>query len=241
MSGNGEYGRVWDYLAVQEALRKGLFTGLAICFPASFGVLLFATRNLITAFYAILTIAFIIVSVLGFCSAALGYALGVVETIAAVCVIGFSVDYTVHLAHMYHECTTQDRLRRPPLLHFTWVARCLVEPSPLWAPDSCFGCVLTFFTKMGTIMCLTIFLSYIYSMFFFLPLLAVFGPEGSMGSLQFCLDPIPGCREESADIPQPYANGDDHGDGDGNGEGSSGTDANAAPEVEMQTMAPDRE
>jgi hypothetical protein len=27
VSGMGEYGRVWDYLAVQEALKQGLFTG----------------------------------------------------------------------------------------------------------------------------------------------------------------------------------------------------------------------
>jgi len=31
----------------------------------------------------------------------MGYQLGVVETIAAVMSIGFSVDYTVHLGHIY--------------------------------------------------------------------------------------------------------------------------------------------
>ena len=174
--------------------------GLAICFPASFFVLLVATRNLITAFYAILTIAFIIVSVLGFCAAALGYALGVVETIAAVCVIGFSVDYTVHLAHMYHECPTTDRVESAcfAALHMggtVFGGAVTTVGSGLML----FGCVMTFFTKMGTIMCLTIFLSYIFSMFFFLPLLAVVGPEEGTGSIQPYLDMIPGCKEETSD------------------------------------------
>ena len=38
--------------------------------------------------------------VLGLCKM-LGWALGIAESIAAVIVIGFSVDFTVHLAHMY--------------------------------------------------------------------------------------------------------------------------------------------
>jgi len=187
VSGMGEYGRVWDYLTVQAALVKGLFNGFAICFPASFLVLLFATYNVLTAFYAIVTIAAIIASVLGFISAALGYALGIVETIAAVCVIGFSVDYTVHLAHMYHESDLDARMERAcfAALHMgpTVFGGAVTT---VGAALFLFGCILTFFTKMGTIMCVTIFTSYVYSMLFFIPCLVLFGPEGEFGSLNTC-------------------------------------------------------
>ena len=37
-----------------------------------------------------------------------GWSLGVAESIAGVIVIGFSVDYTVHLGHIYKEATMYD-------------------------------------------------------------------------------------------------------------------------------------
>jgi hypothetical protein len=40
-------------------------SGLAICFPVVFAVLLFATGNIIVSVYAILSIAFIVGGVLG--------------------------------------------------------------------------------------------------------------------------------------------------------------------------------
>ena len=43
----------------------------------------------------------IVASVMGFCKWAMGWGLGIAESIAAVIVIGFSVDYVVHLGHMY--------------------------------------------------------------------------------------------------------------------------------------------
>jgi protein dispatched 1 len=114
-------------------------SGLAICFPVVFAVLLFATGNIIVSVYAILSIAFIVGGVLGAaklysgthththtyththkhsCTHAhtntetharthahthIGWSLGVAESIAGVIVVGFSVDYTLHLGHIYKE------------------------------------------------------------------------------------------------------------------------------------------
>lgn len=44
-----------------------------------------------------------VLCVLGFCKSAMDWDLGVGEAIAGVIVIGYSVDYVVHLAHMYCE------------------------------------------------------------------------------------------------------------------------------------------
>jgi hypothetical protein len=109
-------------------------SGLAICFPVVFAVLLFATGNIIVSVYAILSIAFIVGGVLGAAKlysgththtqtliihthththtrthahththTHLGWSLGVAESIAGVIVVGFSVDYTLHLGHIYKE------------------------------------------------------------------------------------------------------------------------------------------
>ena len=66
-------------------------------------VLVLATGNIIVAFYAIMSIALIVASVLGAARLYAGWSLGVAESIAGVIVIGFSVDYTVHLGHIYKE------------------------------------------------------------------------------------------------------------------------------------------
>ena len=53
----------------------------------------------------------IVASVLGLCKWAMGWGLGIGESIAAVIVIGFSVDYVVHLSHVYVDAGH----RNPPL------------------------------------------------------------------------------------------------------------------------------
>ena len=43
------------------------------------------------------------------CKAVFGWELGISESIAAVIVIGFAVDFTVHLAHMYVDSAAPTR------------------------------------------------------------------------------------------------------------------------------------
>ena len=84
-----------------EALRASLFEGLAICFPLAFVVLLYSTENLLVALYAIVGIALIVASVLGTIEYVYGWDLGIVESLMGNLVVGFSVDYTIHLGHMF--------------------------------------------------------------------------------------------------------------------------------------------
>ena len=88
-----------------------MFVGFAICFPCAYIVLLAATRNVATASIAIISVMGIVASVLGLCKWAMGWGLGIGESIAAVIVIGFSVDYVVHLSHVYVDAGH----RNPPL------------------------------------------------------------------------------------------------------------------------------
>eukprot|EP00438_Fugacium_kawagutii_P016061 Skav221541 [mRNA] locus=scaffold1813:168543:172608:+ [translate_table: standard] len=97
--GNGEFQR-YD---MGEELINGLFSGIAIATPISFLVLLCSTQNIVVAIYAVLSVGAIVLCVLGFCKSAMDWDLGVGEAIAGVIVIGYSVDYVVHLAHMYCE------------------------------------------------------------------------------------------------------------------------------------------
>ncbi|KAH8047117.1 hypothetical protein JL722_13274 [Aureococcus anophagefferens] len=89
----------WVWYKTQTALVKGLLLGLSLAFPVAFAVLVLATQNVILATFAIASIGFIVSSVLGACYA-MGWHLGVKESIAGVIVIGLAVDYTIHLGHI---------------------------------------------------------------------------------------------------------------------------------------------
>lgn len=110
-----------------------------------------------------------------------GYALGVGEAIAAVMVIGLSVDYVIHLGHMYSVARQEGYTTR--LSRFTYAAEMmgttLVAGAVTTAGSAAvmFICQLNFFATMATLITLTIAASVLYSMLFFLPALAIMGPQ----------------------------------------------------------------
>ena len=77
-----------------------------------FAVLLFATGNILISFFGIVSIGAIVFCVLGWAQYVMGWALGVGECIAGVIVVGFAVDYVVHLGHMFLEAEVHSREER---------------------------------------------------------------------------------------------------------------------------------
>jgi len=75
-------------------------SGMGIALTFSFIVLLIATKNIILSTLSILCVTMVIGSVV--CIMVLkGWQLGVSESISIVVIIGFAVDYTVHIAADY--------------------------------------------------------------------------------------------------------------------------------------------
>ena len=195
----------WPNLIMQEALVSGMRNGLAITFPIAFGVLLFATHNLVVALLGILSIFGIVMCVLGWCKAVMGWSLGISESIAAVMIVGLAVDYVVHLAHMYLEAEDTGEYR------FFWskagesrtlpansrearfrYAAVKMGGTVLGGAGTTFGagvimfaCILLFFEKFAVLISVTIMFSLIFSLFFFMPLLALVGPNGYFGDILF--------------------------------------------------------
>ena len=174
-----------------EALRASLFEGLAICFPLAFVVLLFSTENLLVALYAIVGIALIVASVLGTIEYVYGWDLGVVESLMGNLVVGFSVDYTIHLGHMFVAAGREHDLQTP-LERFSFAIRKMGSTviggavTTLGAGLFMLPCQLVFFYKLGLLMVTTILFSLLYSFGFVVPLLAAAGPSGD----QFAFRPL---------------------------------------------------
>jgi predicted RND superfamily exporter protein len=181
-----EAGIAWTWMVTEEGLVTSLFQGFAICFPVAFLVLLLATKNVIVSAYAILSIGFIVSAVMGLIQR-MGWSLGVAESVAGIIVIGFSVDYVVHLAHMYQEgyehgkVTSVDRFR----YSCTHMGGTIVAGAITTAGSGSFMfmCQLAFFFKMAMLIVSTILFSLAYSLLLFMPLLMLFGPNTTFGDL----------------------------------------------------------
>eukprot|EP00929_Paragymnodinium_shiwhaense_P001043 TRINITY_DN101271_c0_g1_i1.p1 TRINITY_DN101271_c0_g1~~TRINITY_DN101271_c0_g1_i1.p1 ORF type:complete len:1102 (+),score=237.23 TRINITY_DN101271_c0_g1_i1:27-3332(+) len=169
-------------------LVDGLFQGCTIAGPVSFLVLLFSTHNVILALYAIASVGSIVCCVLGFCKNPMDWDLGIGEAVAGVIVIGYSVDYVVHLAHIYAESKHFGRKTREERAMFAIenMGSTVFAGSLTTAGSGAFmfGCFLTFFFKMALLICMTIGFSFLYSVGFFTGLLFLIGPEGNFGELR---------------------------------------------------------
>jgi len=204
-------GAEWVLLVLEQTLVKGLFQGFAICFPTAFVVLLLATGNVLVALYAITTIGAIVMSVLGWCWAVEGWYLGISESIAGIIVIGLAVDYVIHLGHMYLEVGHlgyETRAERWEMaLKNMGVTVLAGAVTTLVAGLSMRFCQMTFFLQMSTLISVTIVYSLLFTLFFFMCLLRVAGPEGDCGDVSRLIRRacICGRRKQDADEAPPPA------------------------------------
>merc|ERR1712217_578020 len=137
--------------------------------------------------------------------------LGIGEAIAGVIVIGYSVDYVVHLAHTYCEAKHHGYNTRGERAKFA--AQSMGSTVLFGALTTAgsgavmFFCYFTFFFKMAVLICVTIMFSFLFSLGFFMGLVWLIGPENSMGDL-----PSLPCEQRNADsevtrsISDPNAN-----------------------------------
>jgi len=196
----------WVWYQTEEGLIIGLMLGMAIALPVAFATLIFATGNVVVSLYAIVSIGFVVASVLGACKAYLDWDLGIAESVAGVIVIGLAVDYTIHMGHMYdhasHEIGAQDREAR-----FRFAVEKMgttVFAGAITTAGSgmfLYFTVLLFFSKMATLIVFTIFFSFLYSFGFFMALLLLAGPEGEFGRIGYILESL-GLRKK-ADYEKP--------------------------------------
>jgi len=186
-------GHFWAWTVTEGELVDSLFRGFAICFPIAFCVLLFATGNLILSFYAVMTIAMIVGCVLGSVRLFLGWGLGVGEAIAGIIVVGFSVDYVVHLGHMYNECEGDTREKRVQGAAYAMAKTVAAGGvTTLGAGLMMLPCQVQFFPKMAVLIVSTITFSLLYSLGFFMALCSVLGPVGEFGSVSAIIRRIRG-------------------------------------------------
>ena len=154
----------------------------------SFLVLLFATRNWYLSLASIISIGCVVANVLGFCQYFMNWNLGIAETVSAVIVIGFSIDYTVHIGHMYQEANEFNLKYRNlrTLYALERMGSTVLAGAVTTAGSALFmlGCQMTFFYKMALLISITIFFSLIYSLGFLVSFMILLGPEKDFGIIK---------------------------------------------------------
>eukprot|EP00635_Sarcinochrysidales_sp_CCMP3193_P013385 CAMPEP_0118918014 /NCGR_PEP_ID=MMETSP1166-20130328/17657_1 /TAXON_ID=1104430 /ORGANISM="Chrysoreinhardia sp, Strain CCMP3193" /LENGTH=1280 /DNA_ID=CAMNT_0006858253 /DNA_START=19 /DNA_END=3861 /DNA_ORIENTATION=- len=169
--------------AVDARLVPSGVTNMVLSLFLAWVVLVFSTGNWITASIATITIGMICTIVLG-CIQVLGWGLGAIESILVVIVVGFSVDYTVHLADSYmasRSVTREDKVV-DALVH-TGSSVLSGAISTVGASVPMFFARIIFFQKFGAFVFITIVLSLFYSLGFFSAVLVRIGPLGKAGNL----------------------------------------------------------
>jgi len=198
-SGGGN--EAWQ--ASNEALVDGFYVGIFVAFPCALVVLLFATRNILLSFYAVVSIVGIVVMVLSFVSYIMGYDLGVTETITAIMAIGFSVDYTVHLGTIYAYSKAESCVDKAQEANRVMGMTILSGAGTTFAAGIILqACQMTFFVKMSVLICITVVSSLVFSLVYFLCVLIVAGPTGnwcSINPLFSCLPSICSKDQEKSD------------------------------------------
>jgi hypothetical protein len=206
-SGSVFNAKAFHYFYLQEKLVGEAFAGIGISIALSLVVLTLATRNVIVSLFATLSIACIVICMVGF-TVMMGWRLGVMETINLILVPGLAVDYTVHLADAYLSSRYDSRQERvADMLAEVGVSILSGAVSTMGSGLVMYGAPIAFFSKFATYILVTITLSITFSLGFFTCLLAVAGPQGDFGS--FFLPRKGKGNEvvfaESTLVPQPSA------------------------------------
>ena len=149
---HSSYSIDWVWMETELTLVRSLFHGFAICFPLSFVIMLLATHSFSVAFVGAFTIGAIVCTILGGAYLA-GEELGVLLTVAGIIVIGFSVDYTVHLGIVFaeaHKLSSESRRTDRFRIAFGTMGATVIAGAITTgaAGLAMLPCVLLFLTKM---------------------------------------------------------------------------------------------
>jgi len=175
----------WAWLETENEMVRGVIVGIVISLCFAFLVLVFSTLNIMIALYAVLSISVIVTSVIAVMELN-SWGLGVIEAIATVMIIGFSVDYVVHLGNHYVECPFDSRYQRmQEALASIGISIVSGAITTIASGIFLFAAVIIFFTKFAVLVVSTICFSIYCSLFLFTSLNHFIGPEKHFGDLKY--------------------------------------------------------
>ena len=152
-------------------------TSNAICFVC---VVIF-TGDLLVSLYAMFSIVLIVMTLMGFLFAIMGYTFGAIEAVGVTIFVGMSVDYGLHMAHGFHGAHGKTRFEkiRDALTH---LGVSIVGGAVTTAGAAIFllFCHMFLFVQLGTMMFANTLLALFFSLVFLAAVCDVGGPLSHM-------------------------------------------------------------
>jgi len=173
----------WAWAESEKAFFSNAIGGmlLAMCFAMC--VIYIATKNWIITLFAIHCVGFICGAEMSL-QVARGYEMGVAESIGTILVIGFSVDYVVHLASHYVHSSQPLRFNRTAeSIGEMGISIFSGAMTTIGSAAFLYGGAMNFFQKFAFIITSTCAIALCFSMVYFIALTHAFGPEGRTGQL----------------------------------------------------------
>ena len=172
-------------MATEIEFIRSAIVGIILSMSFAFVVLVIATLNIIIAIYATFCISCIVCSMMCFASI-IGWEFGVALSIAVVILIGFSVDYIVHLANHYVSSAYKHRSKRTQhSLQEVGISIFAGAITTALSGIALYFCQLLLFNLFATLIIMTITFSLIFSFGLFSALCHAIGPNGTCGDLNY--------------------------------------------------------
>ena len=173
----------WSWMESEKAFFTNAMNGMIISVAFACAVIFMATRNWIVTFYAIHCVGFICAAELALMHLR-GYEMGVAESVGTIMVIGFSVDYVVHLAaHYVHSAAITRYPRTTESIGEMGISIFSGAMTTIGSAVFLFGGQFAFFQKFAFMISTTVIIALIYSLVYFIALNHGFGPEGDSGNV----------------------------------------------------------
>jgi len=231
--------RKWVEMSTQVIRVETAIRSVLIAVGLAMVALLIFTHNFIAAGFATLTIGCVCSCILAG-MVVFGSRVGDTESICLIILAGFCVDYIVHLGHAYMESEhVGDRKKRVhDALRSMGVSVLSGAITSIGASSVLTLCHLQFFSKFGIFFFSTIMLAWLWASLYFMPLMALVGPENDTAEIGAVFRMLTGGSSEAADKSENDSGDKDDDSGEMPDKDLGDKDAGSDPETPEITKNP---
>lgn len=180
---SGAFGQELYFYDFQSVMVRGCILGIGLSMAVAFLIMLVTSGNFFITVYAIFTIVLIIVVTVGIL-VLLGWELGVSEALVITLTVGLSIDFTIHfgVAYKVSKQKTRDKKVSDAISTVGFAVTMAALTTFLSGSALMGGRVLSYY-RFGLFLMLDMTVSWVFALFFFMPMCRFIGPVGFVGEI----------------------------------------------------------
>eukprot|EP01043_Picozoa_sp_COSAG02_P035411 COSAG02_NODE_2535_length_8585_cov_3.664624_3_plen_830_part_00 len=177
--------KLWIKMFTEVSAVNGIVYAIIIIAFCSFFTIFVFTGHVRMAIIVVTNVFAMLCTILGYFKAA-GWSMGIVEAVSALVLLGSSVDYSLHVAEAFVDCSQHNRVSADPMGRSALVTQALTKigVSVLHAAGTTFlsvlcllFCTVTLFVKFGQIILVSVFVSIAFALMPLPSALGLLGPK----------------------------------------------------------------